>query len=345
MSTTQYNRSRGDGGIHRVFVDITASLMLASQRQVGISPVEDEIARRLLLFSTFNFIPVVFGNGGLLFALNPEQVATIFSSKPVADSQELRRRKRASSLPGKWDAAAAKEREADRQPRILARLKSLLTSQLRYAARVFITLMPYAVREDVLTILIHARRIVRTLIHRHSDPVAASIPAHSILPTLQMVVHPRSGDVLWTAGPYNEFVPLRAIGEMRARSGLRVVAGCYRLAHPRSNSSSMAAELFMADAVALLDASDLVLALSERTRRELFALAARLGRESPAVQLLQIGSGLRQWFDPDSEDSRDAPAAKSSMEETVLPDSRLWDEIAVATNEGLQMLLAETAGA
>jgi glycosyltransferase involved in cell wall biosynthesis len=48
----------------------------------------------------------------------------------------------------------------------------------------------------------------------------------------------------------------------------------------------------MADAVPLLDASDLVLAISEWTRHELLAFAARLGREPPAVQVLRIGSDL-----------------------------------------------------
>jgi len=160
-----------------------------------------------------------------------------------------------------------------------------------------------------------------------------------------MVVHTRSGDVLWTASLYGNFVPLRTIAEMHAQSGLRVVTSCYCVTHPQSNPSSMGAELFMADAVALLDSSDIVLTISERTRRELLALAARLEREAPAVQVLQTDSGLRQLPDLDHKESPNATVAQTVMQpnlEIALPDPPLWDEVAAAVEERLQMLVAET---
>jgi hypothetical protein len=348
MPVTECYRRGSGSAMRRVFVDITTSLMLAGGEQpISISCVEGEIARRLLLFSNLNFIPVVFRNDGLLFALSPEQAALIFSSKPVADSQK---NNRVSSAPAAKDSAAtAEEQTARLHPQSLStRLELLVTSRLRRAALAVILRMPYAVREDIRAIVIHAWRIVRTIVYRHPGAVASSptvaassIAAHSILPTLRTAVHPRSGDVLWTAGLYSDFVPLRTIGEMRARRGLRVVTTCYDLfcaTHPEFDQPSVGAELFMADAVALLDASDLVLAVSERTRRELLAFATRIGRATPAVQVLQIGGELDQLLDPDDV----APAAARSKPEAALPDPPLWDEVAAVVEERLQMLLAET---
>jgi glycosyltransferase involved in cell wall biosynthesis len=107
-----------------------------------------------------------------------------------------------------------------------------------------------------------------------------------------MVVHPGPGDVLWTAGLYSNCVPLRAIAELRARTGLRVVATCFdliRVTHPQFNPPDMATELFQGEAVALLDAADLLLAISEDSRRELLTLAEHTGRPAPPVQVLRLG--------------------------------------------------------
>jgi glycosyltransferase involved in cell wall biosynthesis len=173
------------------------------------------------------------------------------------------------------------------------------------------------VREDVRGILIHAREIARTIIYGSDRPRQArtlaafpapdwsEVQAHppyspalrdEILPTLRMVVHPRPGDVLWTAGLYRNFIPLRIIGEMRVKTGLRVVTTCYdlfRVTHPQFNPPGMPAELFVADTIALLDASDLVLAISESTQRELLSFARRGGRNPPTVRVIRLGSDIR----------------------------------------------------
>jgi hypothetical protein len=363
MPAGEYYRRRSEGAIPRVFVDITTSLMLAGEHPTCIPRMEREVTRRLSLFSTFNFIPVAFGNDGLLFALSPEQVALIFSTRLAANSQQNRLRKQSSSrLAAKSDAAVDTERNVRRKPGTL-RLK------LHHAALVFIAWMPEAVREDVRAILIHggqlvriiisravredvrailihAGRIVRAIFYRHPLPIAVSIPARSVLPKLQIVVHPRSGDVLWTAGSYSNFVPLRTIAEIRVRSGLRVVTFCddvIPVAHSQFNPG-VGAELLTADEIALLDASDLVLAVSERTQRELVALAARFGREPPAVQVLQT-SGLRQLLDLDNDESLKATVAPAVTQPNLgntLPQPRLWEEVTAAVKERLQTLAAET---
>jgi glycosyltransferase involved in cell wall biosynthesis len=286
-----------DAAMPRLFVDVTTSLMLAGEPPIGISRVEGEIARRLLRSSDLHPIPVVFRKDGLLLALAPEQVARIFLSRHVG-SEEIRLRTPDIS-------AAAAEAPAEPPPRQSPAPRSKL---LRRVARACLARMPDAVREDVRIILIHARQIARTLFYGRRGsavrPRRDSAPAHptyipavrdEILPTLRIVVHPRPGDVLWTAGLYSNFVPLRTIGEMRARTGLRVVATSYdliRVTHPHFNAPNMAAGLFAADAIALLDASDLVLAISEWTRRELLAFAARSGRAAPAVQLMALGCDI-----------------------------------------------------
>jgi hypothetical protein len=78
-------------------------------------------------------------------------------------------------------------------------------------------------------------------------------------------------------------------------TGLRVVTTCYdliRVTHPEFNPPSMGPELFAGDAVALLDCSDLVLAISASTQSELVAFAARAGRPAPSVQVVRLGSDL-----------------------------------------------------
>ena len=369
-----YGRARG-GVMPRVFVDVTAPLMLCGEQPIGNSRVEAEIARRLLLFSNLNSIPVVFWNDGLLFALSPEQVALIFSSGPLADRQNIRLPKRVSAASSAKSGVAVTAKESSvqewkphLQPRPLPiRLRLRVTAALRYATRTLIARMPQTVREDVRAILIHSRRIVRTIIYGHPESVVNSAPvavpthpesaaasapvaitAHSMLPTLRTVVHPCSGDVLWTAGLYSDLVPLRAIGEMRARTGLRVVTTCFdltRIIHPQFNQPNLSAELFTAGTVALLDASDLILAVSEWTQGELLAFAARSGREPPAVQVLPISSGLSQLFGPDEDESWKTAIAQDAvplMLEAALWEPRLWDEVAAVIKERLQLLLAKT---
>jgi glycosyltransferase involved in cell wall biosynthesis len=263
---------------------------------------------------------VVFREDGVLFALNPGQVARIFVARPSVESQEIRLPNQCPSATVAEERIACPSSPPPRKPALGLKLRA--TGALRAAARASISRTPESVREDVRAILIHGRQIARTLIYRGRSSLPADAPLDvpaqptdvpaqptdvpaqptdvpalrdQILPTLQMVVHPRLGDVLWTAGPYANFVPLRTIGEMRVRTGLRVVTTCYDLigvTHPEFNPPSMGAELFTGDAVALLDASDLVLTFSASTRSELVAFAARSGRPAPAVQVVRLGSDL-----------------------------------------------------
>ena len=321
MLVTEH-RSRGTGdGMSRLFVDVTTSLMLAGDLPIGISRIEGEIARRLLLSSDLHSIPVVFRNDGQMLALSPEQLARIFSARPVADSKGIRVRALGGSsvaVAAEPAAVSAADQPAPHPPTrpLKIRLWLRVAAEMRRAARVSIACIPGAVREDIRAILIHVRQIVRTVIHMRRGSVPAPpiyIPAvrDEIIPTLRMVVHPRPGDVLWTAGLYRNFVPLRTIAETRVRTGLRVVTICYdliRLAHPQFNAPSMGAELFAADAIALLDASDLVLAISETTRRDLLNYATRIGRAAPAVQVVRLGSDLSmREMRNEHKDSRSLP--------------------------------------
>jgi len=277
--------------------------MLAGESPIGISRAEGEIAYRLLQSSDLNAIPVVFRNDGALLALSSENAARIFSTKAI-------------ELDPSPHCTTSLEELAPSPaiPPIATGLRQRITAGLRSATRTGISRLPASVREDVRIILIHARQIARTATYRNArstitqlrvpespikvpdrTPSNISVLRDEILPTLRLVVYPRAGDVLWTAGLYSRFVPLRAIGEMRGHAGLLVVTTCYDLisaTHPQFNPPSIEARGFEADAVALLDASDLVLAVSEWTRQELLTFAARSGRASPAVQVIKVGSNL-----------------------------------------------------
>ena len=267
--------------LHRMFVDVTTSLMVAGEPPMGISRVEGEIARRLLARAELNAIPVVFDGAGNLLALGPAEAARIFERRPEPGT--IRLRAKPAAMP---DAA----------PR--PGLKQRARTQLRRTARNSLARLPDPVREDVRAILIHSRQILRTTVYRPEDFPDGRTPltlAEQILPKLRVVVHPGPGDVLWTAGLYSNFVPLRAIAELRRATGMRVAATCYdliRVSHPEFNPPSMADELFVGDAAALLDAADVILAISEATHAELRAFAERAGRSLPDVVVLQLGSDV-----------------------------------------------------
>lgn len=304
MLASNRRHGKSGGAKPRVLVDITTSLMLAGEPPVGISRVEGEIARRLLA-SDLDAIPVVFRQDGVLLALSDEHVLRIFSAKP--NPLEPPRR---LSMRGRAHTVTA---QPDQQPSAASRGLALqATAALRRMARGGIASLPASVREDVRAILIHARRIARTALYRRpapppvashlakmqGTPLAASPLRNEIFPDLRAIVHPRVGDVFWTAGLYSNFVPLRTIGEMRARTGLRVVTTCYdliRVTHPQFNPRSMGRELFAADVMAMLDASDLVLAISKSTRQELLNFSAQSGRNPPAVEVVPLGADLKAF--------------------------------------------------
>jgi hypothetical protein len=63
--------------------------------------------------------------------------------------------------------------------------------------------------------------------------------------------------------------------------------------------------------------------------------------------VLQTGGGLRQLLDLGNEElpkGAIAPAVMQSNLEIPLPNAPLWDEVAVAVKERLQVLVAETEG-
>lgn len=290
----------------RLLVDVTTSLYLAGQPPIGITRVEGEIARRLLQARDLRAIPVVFRDG-VLFAIGPQEVARIFGARPDAQTVErarLRVPKHAAD-PGETRADALGRGAPDRQDRDVAApvaLRLRATGLMRRATRAGVERLPDSIREDVRAILIHGRQIVRSAVYRAppsypappSPAQAAYVPAlrDDILPKLRVIVHPAANDVLWTAGLYSHFVPLRRVAELSRRTGLRCVAMCYdliRVTMPRFNPPDLSGETFAADTVALLDAAEHLIAISDWTRRELLAFAERVGRPPPAVEVVQLG--------------------------------------------------------
>ncbi len=285
-------------------IDVTTSLMLAGEPPVGITRVEGEIARRLLGTAEGDALPVVIRDGRL-FALSPDDASRLFArpSTPKRAAEGVRLRLRAQPV------AEEPARSPDEPPPPQG-LRRRATAVLRRAARGAVARLPDAVREDVRGILIHGRQIARTTLHRGVPPSLAAPPPppaepplrDRVLRSLSVVAHPRDGDVLFTAGLYSNFVPLRAIAELRAATGLRVASVCYdliRLSWPQFNPRSMGVDQFAADMVALLDASDAVFAISGWTRTELLSFAARVGRAHGAVEVVRLGSDPVPSVTPD----------------------------------------------
>jgi glycosyltransferase involved in cell wall biosynthesis len=124
-----------------------------------------------------------------------------------------------------------------------------------------------------------------------------------IIPELRAVVHPCKEDIFWTAGLYSNFVPLQTLGfvplqtlgEIRKKTGLKVVTTFYdliRVTHPQFNPASMSADWFAADAIAMLDNSDLVFAISNWSRSQLLEFAKQVGRPAPEVVAIPLGCDL-----------------------------------------------------
>jgi glycosyltransferase involved in cell wall biosynthesis len=283
MRLTQGNYQKPDVHPPRLFVDLTTSLMLAGEPPIGTSRVEHEIASRLLRSLDPHPVPVVFRNDGKLFALSPEQATRILGASRNYSSREALLHIRAPA-------------GASKQP-FSTRLSLRITAGMRYVARASMARLSYSVREHVWAILIHAREIARIVVYRRDKPKPTLGPAlrEEVLAALRMVVYPRRSDILWTAGLYRHFVPLRTIAEMRAESRFRVVTTCYDLfsiTHPQFNPTDADTVLSTADMVALLDSSDIVFAISESTRRELVAFAKRTRRLIPDVEVIQLGGDI-----------------------------------------------------
>lgn len=274
-------------------VDVTTSLMRSGGSPIGITRVEGEIARRLLVAPDIAATPVVFRDGQI-FALAPSDAERILVAGVGAAgvANELRLRPRSIAKP---KADLPKRRSSTG---VLNQAKAAM----RRNARALIARMPDAVREDVRGILIHGRQIVRMMVSGQALPRPAVETSQAlrdqVLSSLRVLAHPDDGDVLFTAGLYSNFVPLRAISELRAATGLRVASVCYdliRVSWPEFNPRSMGMESFEADMVALLDASDFVFAISAWTQAELLAFTERSGRVPPAVEVVRLGGDPVAW--------------------------------------------------
>ena len=241
-----------------------------------------------------------------MFALGDDQVGAILATRSGAAEPRLRRPP--PRTPGAVVAPPASPVAAQVVRPAALRVTG---SAARALARNGVRLLPAAIREDARAILIHGRQIVRTAIHRRpaappepvhrrvAEPSVPPVPARepvakaALLSTFKAVVHPREGDVLWTAGVSDASAPLRRIAEMDRYRGMRIAAvfhGVIPSQDPEFGLSGRAAAVFEAAAIDLLRCASLVVTVSDWSRGALLRFAGEAGLAPPPIAVIRPGA-------------------------------------------------------
>jgi glycosyltransferase involved in cell wall biosynthesis len=171
----------------------------------------------------------------------------------------------------------------------------------RMLGRRLISIVPLSGRREAIQSVSYALAATRNIIRRGHQPTPATPSQKQSLAAPSVVAHPNERDVLWTCGDYISYVPLRWIAEEKRRKHFRVAAVGYDLIgvhDPEWTPAGLCRDHFPARIVDLLDSSDLLYCISERTQSDMIDFAATTYRSVPTLQLLKLGSG----FPPENAD-------------------------------------------
>jgi glycosyltransferase involved in cell wall biosynthesis len=280
----------GAASRRRLFVDLTAAIALPSQADPAMGRFGRDLARRLLRSNEPRAVPVAFRDG-TLFAVPDDVIERLWRQAASARDAKLHWRAAGDPIPSDGERELPPDTT---RPDGGARPPGGPASRaLRWAARNAVQHLPASMREHVRAILIHSREIVRTLLRRPLRAAAAGSRSDrqpgrdTPLAQLRSVVHPQPGDVLFIGDVDSDFVPLRRLSEWRQASGLRVACVAARFSPDRR--ASRAAAVPLAEAVALIDAADLILTRSTARARELREVAAAQGRPAPPIEEIEFG--------------------------------------------------------
>jgi glycosyltransferase involved in cell wall biosynthesis len=300
----------------RLFVDVTTSWLPAEEVPFGLGNAERDMARRLLGSRDPYAIPVVFRDGRM-FALPDDVLRTLWS--PRVTMAEGRFRRDGIGMPAPPGHGHARGSPSQAELPAISGLGHLSRS----AARALLARLPDAIREDARLAMIHLGQVGRTLTgkrqalapHEGGRPAGAS-PQVTRVSALRAVVHPQPGDILFTAGS-PACLPLRAVAELRRATGLRVACLCYAVPRLRHRGSAAEATPLLpeaGDAMAMLDAADVIWTVSSWAAQEWRSFATENGRSPPQVEVIRLGPDGASMARPALEvDARDAALLPSAL--------------------------------
>lgn len=278
----------------RVFVDVEPLFCLPDMPGYATSREHANIVRRLLAMDPTTVLPVALFSDQIL-VLTPEQVTQLLRY-PEPLVPEI--------VPEKvHDASQSCIPES---PMVRARLAC--TRAMRVFVAHLIRTLPAAVREEVRSILIHARKIARIVLYGRgpsiSSEVSQPIPPvtrieySSLIPLLQLVAYPQPDDVLWTTANEDTSARLRTLSIVRRKTGVRIAV---LWGNQRQMSETQPSDL--AALVSLLDSADLLVANSVEIGKTLIQIAHQTGRAVPEVHV--VGHFAHEPTGDEISDARD----------------------------------------
>lgn len=282
----------------RLLVDISTSWRLAESNAVGILRTERELAKRLLTDSSLLSLPVICFEDKI-YAVSRDHAMAVLSM-PADNVRQLDKAEGINKTPHIQERGLFLHKIRTKARRLIGRL-------LRRTAIYALRFVPSRAHSDFLKVLQHGKRVVvLTMSGKEVADSAAAAPdsdnlAHSPMNDIsnnlrRLVVHPTKSDIFWTCGLYSHCVPLRWLAEERTKHGFKIASICYdliRVRHPEWNPRDMAADVFAANTVDLLDASDAIFCISDYVRDDLLKFANEIGRKVPMLSRIQLGADLQ----------------------------------------------------
>lgn len=177
-----------------------------------------------------------------------------------------------------WAPEAPSESPAgsEAQPRLdggVAGAVRHIASRARSLAGALLGLAPEAARGELREGLHHIAAGVRLWLRPPTNRQPA-VAASDLKPSLSLIAHPTSGDVVWTCGPSSRHAALRWMAEVKLACGFRVTSVCLAVDGVAS--------------IDQLDAADLIVCGSYSIREELHQLAVDSGRPIPNARVAQL---------------------------------------------------------
>lgn len=270
--------SKSSKGIfqRRFLVDISTSWHMAGSNAMGILRTERELTRRLLTDPALHSLPIVFWNDKI-YAVALDEALT-FLAAPMSSSCSTN-----SSISPK-----------SVRPSKRAWIFRLGSSLLGKIALWLFRIAPARTHNDLMMCLRHGKRVIRALLSPSSDTDSNLSPPKQVA-NFSLIVHPSGDDILWTCGHYSHCIPLRSIAEEKRRHGFSVAATCYdliRIRNPQWNPQDMAADIFVANTIDLLDSADTIFCISDYVLADLRKFAAEVGRSPPRLRRITLGSDM-----------------------------------------------------